>query len=190
MRDLQRILVAGEGGQGIQVLSKTLATAGYLSGKKISFVPNYGIEQRGGVSLAFVQISNTEIGFPKFGYADILVVLAERAIPRIIEYLKEDTVLIYDPELISNDSIKDLKVKKVPILALAMAKEQLIGKVFNVIVLGFLASLLGIREKDVKKALEEGLGAKYKKKPELKHFNERAVEIGFEENKEKEALNV
>ena len=82
-----RVLVAGEGGQGIQSLARIMVDGYHRLGKKVSFLPNFGVEQRGGVSLAFVQISDIEIDFPKFDKADIVVLFASRAVGRISGYL-------------------------------------------------------------------------------------------------------
>lgn len=180
MRELKRILVSGEGGQGIQVISKMLATTAHRSDMKSVYVPNYGVEQRGGVSLGFVQISNQEIGFPKFQNADILVILAERAIPRVREYIAKNTLIIYDETLVPESSLKDITSQKIAIPALKLAEEKMIGRVMNMIVLGFLADMVGgIDVACLQKTVNESLAGKYKEKPELKHFNERAVEIGM-----------
>jgi 2-oxoglutarate ferredoxin oxidoreductase subunit gamma len=195
MRELKRILISGEGGQGIQALSKILATAAYMSGKKSLYVPNYGVEQRGGASLGFVQISNEEIGFPKFQNADILVILAERAIPRVKEYITKDTLIIHDEILVSEVSLEDIKNQKITISALKIAEDKLTGKVMNMIVLGFLADMIGdISTEFLQEAVNEALAGKYKERPELKHFNERAIEIGIAhagvEQAEKEGVGV
>ncbi len=180
MRELFRILVSGEGGQGIQVLSKILATAAHESGKKSLYVPNYGVEQRGGVSLGFVQISSEEIGFPKFQNADILVITAERAVSRIREYIAKNTLIAHDETLVSKESLKDIPNQKISLPALKLAEETMTGKVMNMIVLGYLAGMVGgITEETLKKAVNETLSGKYKESPELKHFNERAIEIGM-----------
>ncbi len=182
MKSLQRILVSGEGGQGVQVICKILATAAYNSGKKALYVPNYGVEQRGGVSLGFVQISNAEIGFPKFQDADILVILAERAIDRVREYITKDTVIVYDETLVSGEKLQDIKNEKTAIQALKIAESTLTGRVMNMIVLGFLANMVGGISLDIlAQTVNDRLQDKYKKRPELKHFNEKALEIGMRE---------
>ncbi|MEK7447749.1 MAG: 2-oxoacid:acceptor oxidoreductase family protein [Patescibacteria group bacterium] len=180
MRELKRILISGEGGQGIQALSKILSTTAHMSGMKSLYVPNYGVEQRGGVSLGFVQISNREIGFPKFQNADILVILAERAIPRVREYITKNTLIIHDETLVSEASLKDIPNQKIVIPALRIAEEKMTGRVMNMIVLGFLADMVGGISKDcLQEVVNEDLARKYEERPELKHFNERAVEIGM-----------
>lgn len=96
MSRLVRIALAGEGGQGVQVVGEVLAEAAYRSGLESIYIPNFGVEQRGGVSIAFVQISDQEIGSPKFQKADILVPLSKRAISRTRDYIKPETLYIYE----------------------------------------------------------------------------------------------
>ena len=42
-----KILLAGDGGQGIQSISDLLAQASFANGLNITQIPNYGLEQRG-----------------------------------------------------------------------------------------------------------------------------------------------
>lgn len=89
-----KILIAGEGGQGVQALAEILAKSAYNVGYRTSYIPNFGVEQRGGVSLAFIQISDSPIPYPKFKIADLLVVLASRAIERIFPHYNEKTKIL------------------------------------------------------------------------------------------------
>jgi 2-oxoglutarate ferredoxin oxidoreductase subunit gamma len=49
-----KIALAGEGGQGVQSIAEILAEAANEGGKNALYIPNFGVEQRGGVSIAFV----------------------------------------------------------------------------------------------------------------------------------------
>lgn len=173
-----RILIAGEGGQGVQVIALALVRAAHAVGKKVVQLPNFGVEQRGGVSLAFVQISETEISFPKFQECDVVVILAERAIKRVDEYLTKKTTILFDNSIVRQEKLADYRVEKIAIPATAMAKEKLIPRVFNMIILGALAEEVGIRASQVKKAVLELLSDKIKAKQELKHFNQAALDLG------------
>lgn len=176
---LKKILIAGEGGQGIQTLAKILSSTAFACDKLVTFLPNFGIEQRGGVSLAFIQISDRVISFPKFQKADIVVILAPRAISRVKSYFEKDTVLIFDNSLISESEISEIKAEKVAIPASNIAKEKLIPKVFNVIILGALtAEIGGLSWQKAEKEIISGFADKIKKEPQLKHFNIKAFEIG------------
>lgn len=102
-----RIIVAGEGGQGVQSIADILASAAYGLGKEALYIPNFGVEQRGGVSIAFVQISDSQIGAPKFQIADILIPLSPRSVARTKQYAGNDTVYIYDNSLITPGEVND-----------------------------------------------------------------------------------
>lgn len=179
--NLKRILIAGEGGQGIQSLSKILVATAFAENKNVVFLPNFGIEQRGGVSLGFIQISDAAISFPKFQEADIVVVFGERALARIESYLTPKTVLLFDNSLIPEKSAAHLKVERVAIPASYIAREKLVPKVFNMIMLGALFEELGeFSWKTAEKEIEKEFADKIKKQPQLKHFNLKAFEIGEE----------
>ncbi|NLW55286.1 MAG: pyruvate oxidoreductase subunit gamma [Firmicutes bacterium] len=102
-----KIVIAGEGGQGVQAIGELLAEAAYRSGQQALYIPNFGVEQRGGVSIAFVQISTEKIGFPKFQKADLLAVLSPRSVERTKGYLKPGTIYLYDESAIKAPEIDD-----------------------------------------------------------------------------------
>ncbi|HYH02717.1 MAG TPA: 2-oxoacid:acceptor oxidoreductase family protein [Bacillota bacterium] len=103
----QKIVLAGEGGQGVQLVGELLAETAYISNLESIYIPNFGVEQRGGVSIAFVQISQTPIGAPKFQKADLLVVLSPRSVERTKGYIKNDTFYLYDSSQIKTPGISD-----------------------------------------------------------------------------------
>lgn len=176
---LKRILIAGEGGQGIQALAKILSSTAFACGKKVTFLPNFGVEQRGGVSLAFIQISDDAISFPKFQKADIIVCLAERAIKRVENYFSDNTVLLFDNSVISEGKLADFKVEKLAIPASHLAKEKLVPKVFNIIMLGALIGVIGeLNWKTAEKEIIDNFSDKIKEEPQLRHFNLAAFEMG------------
>ncbi|MCW3489084.1 2-oxoacid:acceptor oxidoreductase family protein [Dethiobacter alkaliphilus] len=107
MARLVKIAIAGEGGQGVQAIGDILAEAGNEEGKEALYIPNFGIEQRGGVSVAFVQISEEQIGSPKFKHGDIVIALSERAVARTMQYVTKDTLFVYDSSLIAPPEVDD-----------------------------------------------------------------------------------
>lgn len=154
-----KILLAGEGGQGVQVAGEILALAAFNEGKQACLIPNFGVEQRGGISLAFVKIGEGE--YPKFDKADILAIFCDRAIARVKNYIDSQTKVITGPG-VSGDMIDD---KNLP------------AKVWNILILGEIVKETEIIKKEsLKKALEERLGEKFKKNPELREINFKALE--------------
>lgn len=174
-----RILIAGEGGQGIQALATILVRAYFALNKKVVYLPNFGVEQRGGVSLAFVQVSKLPTDFPKFQKADIVVLFSPRARGRIENYFKKDTLLIFDNSLVTEKQLENIKAEKMAVPATYLAKQKLIPRVFNIIMLGALAAEIGgVKNKVFEKEIIKIFEAKIKKEPQLKHFNIRAFELG------------
>ena len=105
--DSWKIAVAGEGGQGVQAMAESLALAAYRTSLKALYIPNFGIEQRGGVSLAFVQISTEVIGAPKFLKADLVAALSPRSLRRSGQYIGPETLILYDNSLFDAPQISD-----------------------------------------------------------------------------------
>jgi Pyruvate/2-oxoacid:ferredoxin oxidoreductase gamma subunit len=88
-----KILIAGEGGQGIQTAAQVLAKAAFQEGQKALYIPNFGVEQRGGASLAFL-VFGEEAVYPKFDQADYLVLLSRRVQTRVAQYQGKKTKAI------------------------------------------------------------------------------------------------
>lgn len=174
-----RILIAGEGGQGIQSLAMILVRAYFELNRRVTYLPNFGVEQRGGVSLAFIQVSDILESFPKFEKADIVVLFSPRAVGRIEDYFTKNTLLVFDNHLIPAKSLAHLRAEKMAIPATYLAKEKLVPRVFNVIMLGVLATEIGrVKNKVFFEEIAGQFSGKIKKEPELKHFNMRAFELG------------
>ncbi len=196
MKEL-KLLIAGEGGQGVQTIAEVFAAASHHEGDSATYIPNFGVEQRGGVSLAFVCISELKpVVYPKFEKADILVVLCERAISRTVRYIGPDTVYIYDNSQIRKSKVP-IKVcgdgacphpylpcqynKIFAIPALEIAKKKLSARVFNVVILGVVLAFAHIvAEKEVEEALEKKLKDKIKKHPNLRKLNRKALHQGID----------
>src|SRR5882762_10230600 len=105
---LYKIVIAGEGGQGVQSIAKIVAQAAFDQGKKAVYVPYFSTEKRGGTTEAYAQVGDTVPAYPKFAKADLWAVLSERAIERIYPYLKDDTKVIVNSFLVKDVSkIKD-----------------------------------------------------------------------------------
>ena len=180
-----KIALAGEGGQGVQSIAKILVEAGYETGKQVLYIPNFGVEQRGGVSIAFCQISDELIGEPRYSKADIVILLSDRAIDRCSTYVDENTTVVYDTSVCTKTP--EFKAKRIiGVDANRIANEELSSRVFNIIILGVLIEATKVLDiEDVKRAMEYALGKKFDAKPELRELNYKALERGMNLLKEK-----
>lgn len=209
-----RIVLAGEGGQGVQVIANILAESANAEGKEAIYIPNFGVEQRGGVSIAYVQIDDKRIGSPKFPKGDIVIALSNRAVDRTRRYVDERTTFVYDSSLVAAaeidehamgiqavdadprsqrqteviDDSKERDTVKLPdnaanvigIPANDIAKNELHPRVFNIMILGAVLKATGVVPLErIKAAIEDKLGDKFEKNPELRDLNYRALEKGM-----------
>jgi len=181
MAQVVKIAIAGEGGQGVQSVANIMAEAAYNSGKQALYIPNFGVEQRGGVSVAFIQISDEVIGSPKFPKGDIVVALSDRAVKRTRQYVDSNTVFVYDSRIQGIEDFLPREAKRImAIPAIEIALNEFHPRVFNVIIMGAVIGATGIvQPEDAKKALEKKLGYKFEQDPRLRDLNFRALERGI-----------
>ena len=120
---LTKILLAG--GQGIQTLSDLICRACFVKDLIVSHIPNYGLEQRGGVSLAYIKVSEEYIVYPKFSKPDILLIMSDQARQRTEQYQKPGV------KVIDIENYKDrLKQENIPMQS------------YNIFFLGVVTSIL------------------------------------------------
>lgn len=182
-----KIVLAGEGGQGVQSIAKILVEAGYEAGKQVLYIPNFGVEQRGGVSIAFCQIADETIGEPRYSKGDIIVMLSDRAIDRCETYVNKNSIVVYDTSVCTKKPNIDCK-QVIGIDANKIANEDpsLGARVFNIIILGVIQAATNVLKlDDIKNAMEMALGKKFDAKPELRTKNYKALEVGVDMIKEK-----
>lgn len=170
------ILIAGEGGQGVQTIAEALSYAAFLAGLEASYLPQFGVEQRGTPTVAYIQIDKKKFTNQRFKIADIVVILRERAIPAAADSINPHTVIIFDSSTISPKALPQKSGEILGIPATQIAKEKFIPKVFNVIVLGALSKLVfDLKSEYLWQALEQYLGKKFAKNKELRKLNESAL---------------
>jgi 2-oxoglutarate ferredoxin oxidoreductase subunit gamma len=176
-----KIALAGEGGQGVQSIAQILTDAAEFEGKEALYIPNFGIEQRGGVSIAFVQIGDEKIAAPKFKTGDIVVALSDRAVRRTQMYVGPQTVFIYDAGIrgVENDLPKNAK-QVLAIPALEIANKRLHPRVFNILIMGAVIGATGVVTVDkAREAIEKHLGYKFENSPGLRELNFKALQEGI-----------
>ncbi len=178
-----KLILVGEGGQGIQTVAKVLSKAVFSYGYHASFIPNFGTEQRGGLSLAFIQISKADIISPKFRTADLFVITSDRDIERVLRYIGLGTNVLYDPDLVNSSAASRftrLTPQVVPVRAFYEATQKFTERSFNIILLGILTGLIDTRLSDtVLKEMNSKFEKYYLKAPQLKAQNEQAFNLGL-----------
>lgn len=177
-----KIALAGEGGQGVQSVAEIIAEAANEDGREALYIPNFGVEQRGGVSVAYLQIGDEPIGSPKFQKADIVVALSERAVLRTKMYVDENTTFVYDTSIEGiEDELPTNAGRILAIPAIEVSKNELNPRVFNIIIMGAVIKATNVVAEDrARAAIEKKLGYKFEQNPSLRELNFKAISRGME----------
>jgi 2-oxoglutarate ferredoxin oxidoreductase subunit gamma len=132
-----KLIIAGFGGQGVILAGNLLATAGMLEKKKVTLVPSYGPEMRGGTANCTVILKDGEIYSPVVAHPDILIALNQPSLTRFENDVKPRGIIFFNSSLCSDKKTrKDITYFGIP--ASDMATEMGSIKVANVIILGSL----------------------------------------------------
>ena len=167
------IRVAGFGGQGVVTIGKVLGTAFTIyEGLNSVNTRSYGPESRGGACRSEVVVSQGEIHYPSVRKADVLVALSQPALDAYIKNLKEDGILLIDPNSVQ-DVPENLVCYGIPAMEIAHSLGNV--KYQNSVVLGALAALLKsmIKIESLKSAVSENVP------PETIEKNIAAFEAGW-----------
>ena len=173
------IIIAGEGGQGVQTIAKIITEAVFATGLAVSYMPSFGVEQRGAPSVAFITIHNKPIRYPKFEIADIVFIMQSRAIKAAAKYINPNTTVIFDSSAMSPNDLPHNAAKVFGMPAIKYSNEKYENKASNMIVLGVLASKLKLDKKIVWENVEKKLGKKFKNES-IRALNNDAFEFGYD----------
>jgi Pyruvate/2-oxoacid:ferredoxin oxidoreductase gamma subunit len=112
--------MAGFGGQGILLLGVAISECGMQAGYKVSWLPSYGPEMRGGTANCHVRVSETEIGSPLLAEADVLIAMNRPSLEKFEADLKPGGLLLIDSSLIDIPAKRtDVDVIRIPATEIA-----------------------------------------------------------------------
>ncbi len=128
------IRICGKGGQGIMLSGFVLGKAAsvYHDLKAVQ-MQSYGPEARGGAARSEVILSDEEIGYCGLYQCSYMMVLSQEAFDKYSDDLNEDSVIVLDPDLVSN---ADVEGEKVPVPATQIAEDLGNKIVANIVMLG------------------------------------------------------
>jgi len=173
----EELIVAGFGGQGVLSLGMTLAYAGLVEGKEISWMPSYGPEMRGGTANCITIVSDKKISSPIVSKFDSAIILNQPSMDKFADKIKPGGLLLYESGNIFKPSTRtDIEIIGIP--ATTEATKMKNAKIMNMIMLGAYLQLKPIiRKESVLDALKKVLPEKYH---QLLDINRLALEAGVE----------
>jgi 2-oxoglutarate ferredoxin oxidoreductase subunit gamma len=131
----ESVIMSGFGGQGILLMGQLLCYAGMQEGLKVTWMPSYGPEMRGGTANCTVMLSSTRIGSPVTHYPSSLVAMNKASLQKFEPAIQAGGFLVINSSLVDRDSQRrDLTVVRVP--ANKIAEEAGSLQVANLAALG------------------------------------------------------
>ena len=169
------ILIAGFGGQGILFSGKFLAYKGLVEELQVSWLPSYGPEMRGGTANCNIILSDSPVGSPIIISPSVLIAMNLPSLEKYVNCVVPGGQIYVDSSLIGAKVERDdVDVFYIP--ATQMAKEEGLGNLANMIIIGHL--LENHPELSFEGAAEVVEKLVPPKKAALKELNIKALTLG------------
>ncbi|MBW2086512.1 MAG: 2-oxoacid:acceptor oxidoreductase family protein [Deltaproteobacteria bacterium] len=170
------LIIAGFGGQGVMFIGNLLAQAAMLEGRKVTYLPVYGVEMRGGTANCTVVISDQDIGSPSITNPKGCVVMNKPSLVKFGPRVKNDGLLLVNSSLIRPEEVEVQGPEVIMVPSTELAAEVGNDRLANMIFLGVLIGRTEtVAQTSVKQALIETAGST---NHEILALNTRAVERG------------
>ncbi len=173
----EEVIISGFGGQGALFAGQLLTYTGMDEGWRVTWIPSYGPEMRGGTANCTVILSDDDIGSPIIRQPTICIVMNPPSMDKYEPLVKPGGLLIANSTLIRTRSERsDIDAVYVPANDIAAKLGN--AKMANVVLLG---ALLGTREvlpiDSLKRTLDEHIP---QHRQSIVEPNKRALDRGVE----------
>ena len=172
---VEKVILAGFGGQGVMSIGQMLTYAGMMESKQVSWLPSYGPEMRGGTANCNVIVSDDIVASPIVTKATAVLALNLPSLDKFEDTVMESGNLIINSSLVERKTKRDdVHVFYVP--ANKIADDLGNSRIANMVMLGAYLELTKVVKVDsVLEALKKVLGAS---KEKFIPINREALELG------------
>jgi len=137
------IICAGLGGQGVLTAGLVLANVCVAGNKKVTWVPSYGSEMRGGTASCRLRIDDGEILNPFFDTADVLMAMSQAPADDMQAQVAKGGYIIANTSMVDCASLRsDVKLVKAPATEIATELKNPRGA--NIAMLGATIAATGL----------------------------------------------
>lgn len=174
---IDKIIVAGFGGQGVLRLGQIIAQVGLNEGKEVTWLPSYGSEMRGGTANCAVNVSVEPVASPIIRTPNYLIVMNSPSLLKFQPALIPGGKLIINSSLIMEKATRnDVDCYYIPALNIAYEESNPRGS--NMVLLGAYLQLSGsISAEGVFKYMKESFAGS---KAKFAESNKILVQRGME----------
>lgn len=173
---MERLIVAGFGGQGVLSLGQIIAYASMYENKNVTWLPSYGPEMRGGTANCSVVVDDNPIASPVIATPDTLIAMNKPSLDKFVDKVKSGGLVLVNSSLIS-EKVKRDDVTVVYVDANAVAHKVGNDKASNLVVLGAYIKYSNLFTKEVMLSTIEKVFAA---KPKFIESNKACFMAGYE----------
>jgi len=173
---MEKLIVAGFGGQGVLSLGQMIAYASMYEDKAVTWLPSYGPEMRGGTANCSVIVDDVSVASPIIANPDCLIAMNKPSLDKFVDKVKKGGLILVNSSLISDKVARD-DVTIIYIDANEIAHKIGNDKASNLVVLGVYIKASGLFEKDV---MLSTIAKVFAAKPKFIPSNQAAFLAGYE----------
>ena len=175
---VERTIMAGFGGQGIMLAGKIAIRAGMLLGHRVTYIPSYGAEVRGGTAHCHVTVSRREIPSPVIIQPGFCLVMNSPSMAKFAGRVRPGGVLIVNSSLVDEFSGRgDVTEIRIPANEIAERRGNI--KAANMAALGaFVRHSRLLTLEAVRQVLRDALPPRHR---DLLEINLAALGAGYEQ---------
>jgi 2-oxoglutarate ferredoxin oxidoreductase subunit gamma len=170
------VIMAGFGGQGIMLIGDILAYAAMREEKRVTYMPTYGVEMRGGTANCTIMISDEEIGSPMTGHPHSAIVMNGPSLEKFQPRVRPGGFLLVNTSLIDAKQANRTDIDTLLLPTNDIATELGNAKIANMVALGgFVERTQVVSLESIKNTLPKAIAERYHKTIPL---NIKAIETG------------
>jgi 2-oxoglutarate ferredoxin oxidoreductase subunit gamma len=150
--------------------------AAIFEDRQATLVQAFGPEARGSTVSAQVIVSDEVIPYPYLRESNILMAFGQSAYDKFVGEMGEDSILVYENELVEPDDHLPKGAKKYGIPGTRLAEEEMGRRiVFNMLMNGFFTAVTGIIDVEaMRKAVADSVPSG------TEDFNLKAFNLGYQ----------
>ncbi len=172
------VIISGFGGQGVLLIGNLLTYAAMDLGLRVTYMPVYGVEMRGGTANCTVVISDEDIGSPVVHYPRSLIVMNQPSLEKFQPRLLDQGIQIVNSSMIDQSLVKKNRIYSYNIPINDLADQLGNMRMANMIAIGAWIQATQIIAIDaIQNSLDKIIA------PHNAHFipkNQEAIQLGAE----------
>lgn len=173
----REIRICGLGGQGVIMSGMIIGRAASIyEDRYATLVQSFGPEARGSECSAQVMVSDEPVAFPYIRRSDVFVAMSQGAYDKFVNEMGDDSILVYENELVFPDERLPNSAKKYGIPGTRIAEEKMGRRiVFNMVMVGFFTAVTHLVDVEaMRKAVTNSVP------PGTEEFNIKAFNAGYD----------